>query len=32
VDEEEARQTLELLAELEELAAEQGEPPIYTLQ
>lgn len=26
LDEEEARQTLELLAELEEIAAEQGEP------
>lgn len=32
LDEEEARQTLELLAELEEIAAEQGEPPTYTLQ
>ena len=32
LDEEEAQQTLELLAELEEIAAEQGEPLTYTLQ
>lgn len=32
LDEEEARQTLDILAELEEIAAEQGEPLLYTLQ
>jgi len=32
LDEEEARQTLEMLAELEEIAEEQGEPLTYTLQ
>jgi hydrogenase expression/formation protein HypC len=32
LDEEEAQQTLEALAELEELAEEQGEPLTYTLQ
>ena len=32
LDEEEARQTLELLAELEQIAEEQGEPLTYTLQ
>ena len=31
LDEEEARQTLELLAELEEIAAEQGEPFTVTI-
>jgi hydrogenase expression/formation protein HypC len=32
LDEEEAQQTLEMLAELEELAEEQGEPLTVTLQ
>ena len=32
LDEEEAQQTLEALAELEQIAAEQGEPLTYTLQ
>ena len=32
LDEEEARQTLGLLAELEQIAEEQGEPLTYTLQ
>ena len=32
LDEEEARQTFEALAELERIAEEQGEPLTYTLQ
>jgi hydrogenase expression/formation protein HypC len=32
LDEEEARQTLEMLAELEELAEEQGEPLTVTIE
>ena len=32
LDEEEARQTLDILAELEEIAAEQGEPLTVTVQ
>jgi hydrogenase expression/formation protein HypC len=32
LDEEEARQTLEAFAELERIAAEQGEPLTFTLQ
>jgi len=32
LDEEEAQQTLEMLAELERLAEEQGEPLTYALQ
>jgi len=32
LDEEEARQTLEMLAELEQIAEEQGEPLTVTLQ